>query len=120
MVAAAELLLDARGQRELLAFMQRDYQNTRAKRRCRRGARVCSHGQHNVVSGLLRAQVPEPLSFESEGVVALPACVDALGVDWSTMVDVDDDRLNVLARGARCVSLSSTKTIRAFTLDVGD
>ena len=35
--------------------------------------------------------------------------LDGLG-DWESgvMVEVDDERLNVLARGARCVSFSST------------
>jgi len=35
--------------------------------------------------------------------------LDDLG-DWESgvMVEVDDERLKVLARGARCVSLSST------------
>jgi hypothetical protein len=46
-------------------------------------------------------------SFASTSVVALPAELDVLA-GWSpTMVDVDDERLKVLARGARCVSLSS-------------
>lgn len=38
--------------------------------------------------------------------------VEALGVCWSTMVDVDEERLKVLASGAKCVSLSSTECVR--------
>jgi hypothetical protein len=37
MATAAEVLLGARGQRELLALMERDYQDTGAEGRCRRG-----------------------------------------------------------------------------------
>ena len=50
--------------------------------------------------------VPMPCgSLESESVVLL----DALGVcSPLTMVEVEDERLKVLASGARCVSLSST------------
>ena len=62
------------------------------------------------VSGRWTSLVPIPLSLESVRVVALLAWLEALGVAWSlTIVDVDDERLNVLARGARCVSLSSTR-----------
>jgi hypothetical protein len=51
--------------------------------------------------------LPAPLS------VRVVALLEALGVAWSpTIVDVDDERLNVFARGARCVSLSSTRAIR--------
>jgi hypothetical protein len=54
-----------------------------------------------------------PLSLESPRVVALAAELEALGVVWSpTIVDVDDERLNVLARGARCVSFSSAALVR--------
>lgn len=42
----------------------------------------------------------------------LAGLVAALGVCWSTMVEVDDERLNVLASGARCVSLSSAECVR--------
>jgi len=69
-------------------------------------------GQQAVSAGR-GTQVPMPLSFESPSVVALAAELEALGVGWSpTMVDVDDERLNVLARGARCVSLSSAARVR--------
>lgn len=65
------------------------------------------------VSGDRRTKVPMPLSLESPRVVALAAELEALGVGWSpTIVDVDDERLNVLARGARCVSLSSAARVR--------
>jgi hypothetical protein len=52
-----------------------------------------------------RCHSPMPWgSFESERAVLLVA----LGVcSPLTIVDVDDERLNVLASGARCVSLSS-------------
>jgi hypothetical protein len=51
--------------------------------------------------------------LESAKVVELAAELEALGVGWSpTIVDVDDERLNVLARGARCVSLSSAARVR--------
>jgi hypothetical protein len=53
-------------------------------------------------------------SLGSTAVVLLDMlAVDALGVADSllTMVEVDEDRLKVLARGARCVSLSSV-TVR--------
>lgn len=55
----------------------------------------------------VRDYAPMPLgSFESTRVVLLP---ELAGLDcWSpTIVEVDDERLKVLARGARCVSLSS-------------
>jgi hypothetical protein len=69
-------------------------------------------GQQEVSVGR-EAKVPMPLSFESPSVVALAAELEALGVGWSpTIVDVDDERLNVLARGARCVSLSSGARVR--------
>lgn len=42
----------------------------------------------------------------------LAELVAALGVCWSTMVEVDEERLNVLASGARCVSLSSAACVR--------
>lgn len=65
------------------------------------------------VSGGRRTKIPMPLSLESAKVVALAAELEALGVGWSpTIVDVDDERLNVLARGARCVSLSSAVRVR--------
>lgn len=35
------------------------------------------------------------------------------------MVEVDDERLNVFARGARCVSLSSTHCVRIVTVQAG-
>lgn len=64
-----------------------------------------SHGEY----------VPMPFgSLGSTAVVLLDMlAVDVLGVADSlfTMVDVDEDRLKVLARGARCVSLSSA-TVR--------
>ena len=67
------------------------------------------------VSGDRRTKVPMPLSLESPRVVALAAELEALGVGWSpTIVDVDDERLNVLARGARCVSLSSKYGLRSL------
>jgi hypothetical protein len=45
----------------------------------------------------------------------LAGLVEALGVCWSTMVDVDEERLKVLASGARCVSLSSAGCVRTRT-----
>ena len=52
-------------------------------------------------------------SLGSTRVALLPAeLVAAFGVCWSTMVDVDDERLNVFASGARCVSLSSAQCVR--------
>lgn len=42
----------------------------------------------------------------------LAGLVEALGVCWSTMVDVDEERLKVLASGAKCVSLSSAECVR--------
>src|SRR5690242_6253017 len=42
----------------------------------------------------------------------LAELVAALGVCWSTMVEVDEERLKVLASGARCVSLSSAACVR--------
>lgn len=58
--------------------------------------------------------IPMPAgSRESTRVALLLAeLVAALGVCWSTMVDVDDERLKVLASGARCVSLSSAECVR--------
>jgi hypothetical protein len=45
-------------------------------------------------------------------VVALLAELDVFE-GWSlTIVEVDDERLNVFARGARCVSLSSANCVR--------
>jgi hypothetical protein len=42
-------------------------------------------------------------------------------VGWSaTIVDVDDERLNVFASGARCVSLSSVRFVRAIRAHSGD
>jgi hypothetical protein len=41
------------------------------------------------------------------GSARFPGLAEAFGVGWSaTMVDVEEDRENVFARGARCVSLS--------------
>lgn len=49
--------------------------------------------------------------------LALLAEVAAFGVGWSlTMVEVDDERLKVLARGARCVSLSSVMGLAALAM----
>ena len=77
-------------------------------------------GQQAVSAGR-GSQVPMPLSLELPSVVALAAELEALGVGWSsTMVDVDDERLNVLARGARCVSLSSAARVRGASLVVGE
>lgn len=45
-------------------------------------------------------------SFGSTGGVALLAELDVFEDLSSTIVEVDDDRLKVFARGARCVSLS--------------
>jgi len=51
--------------------------------------------------------IPMPFeSFESRGGVALLAELAVLEDLSSTIVEVDDDRLNVFARGARCVSFS--------------
>jgi len=51
--------------------------------------------------------IPIPFeSFESRGGVALLAELAVLEDLSSTIVEVDDDRLNVFARGARCVSFS--------------
>lgn len=63
-----------------------------------------------IVTALHWVTVPAPLpSLASTRVDALLAeLLDA----WSpTMVDVDDERLNVLASGARCVSLSSARCV---------
>lgn len=57
-------------------------------------------------------ELPMPLgSFGSTRVVALLA-EDALGVCSPGAVEVEEERLNVFARGARCVSLSSTREVR--------
>lgn len=62
------------------------------------------------VRGRWTSLVPMALSLESARAVALLAWLEALGVAWSlTIVDVDEERLNVLASGARCVSLSSAR-----------
>lgn len=45
------------------------------------------------------------LSLASMGLAVLVAAVGVLA--WSLTVDADEERLNVLASGARCVSLSS-------------
>lgn len=51
-------------------------------------------------------------SLESTAVVLLEG-VDGFGVLLSTMVEVEEERLNVFAKGARCVSLSSAnETVR--------
>jgi hypothetical protein len=110
-VAAAEGLLRTGRQREALALVERNYEDARARRRWRRGG-VRFRSGCEVRTGRAGAGVPACLpmpfwSFASTSVVALPAELDVLA-GWSpTMVDVDDERLKVLARGARCVSLSS-------------
>lgn len=55
------------------------------------------------------------VSLESTRVEPLLAELDDLGVWSPTIVEVDDERLNVLASGARCVSLSSTHDVRVAT-----
>lgn len=49
-----------------------------------------------------------PLGSLESVEVALLTELPGFGVCSPTMVDVDDERLKVLASGARCVSLSST------------
>jgi hypothetical protein len=55
---------------------------------------------------ICEATIPMPFgSLGSTRVVALLAELDVLGCSL-TIVEVDDDRLKVFARGARCVSFS--------------
>lgn len=94
--------------------MQGDYEDAWAQGPSRRGrvcfGRSCVCDQQRRKQGWERVFVPMPLSFAS---VRLLAWLEALGVAWSlTIVDVDDERLNVLAKGARCVSLSSAMVVR--------
>lgn len=60
--------------------------------------------QHDVAAGrtMTGPDLPMPLSL-----VLLLLLRLSLGVSTEVMVEVDDDRLKVLARGARWVSLSS-------------
>ena len=55
----------------------------------------------------VRPVLPMPLLSLSTRVVPLLVELDVLGVWSPTIVEVDDERLNVFASGARCVSLSS-------------
>lgn len=116
---AAEGLLGARGQGEALALVQRDYQNTGSEGRGRRGSLRGRCGQLAVSRGREGMQrrggdAPMPLGSPMAALL-LAGLVEALGVCWSTMVDVDEERLNVLASGARCVSLSSAECVRTRT-----
>ena len=96
--------------------MERDYQDARSEGRWRRGCvRFRSSCEQLAVSrGVQYKDAPMPLgSLGSTRVALLLAeLVAALGVCWSTMVDVDEERLKVLASGARCVSLSSAECVR--------
>lgn len=96
--------------------MEGDYEDTRSEGCCWRGCIRFGGGCERlaVFQGAQHRDIPMPLgSFESaSGELPLAELVAALGVCWSTMVDVDDERLKVLASGARCVSLSSTHGVR--------
>lgn len=107
MVAALKMLFGAGREREALAFMEGDDQDTRASRRWGRGSVGFGRGWARLVSvGMAWSEqyLPMPLgSLGSETLEALGVCSPP------TMVDVDDERLKVLASGARWVSLSSAR-----------
>lgn len=107
-MARAECLFSTCWQRELLAFVECDDQDARADRRCRRGC-VRFRGRCGgsaIIEYTLCLKLPMPLG--SFGSTKEPGLLpDAFGVCSPDAVEFDDERLNVFASGARCVSLSS-------------
>lgn len=100
-------MLVAGGQREAFSFVKRDYEDTRAEGRWRRGSIRFRGGCETSATALetdIMWSIPMPLgSLESTSVVALLA--ELAGLSF-VIVEVEELLLKVLARGARCVSLS--------------